>query len=90
MLSATAQVSASVPDPLHRDRLRRWLVTLDLLAVHEGEPPDGSGVLTLLVHSPSRDFRDPEIVGHVYRIELTDPPVQPYTGTFSVERADSG
>ncbi len=88
MLSATVRVSASVPDPLRRDRLRRWLVILDLVAVHEGEPPDSSGVLTLLVHSPARDFPDSEIVGHVFRIALTDPLDQPYTGDFSVQRAD--
>jgi hypothetical protein len=78
-------VSAAVPDPQRRDRLRRWLVTLDLLTVHDGEPPDNSGQLTMLVHSPARDFRDPDVVGRVFQITLTGPLAQPYLGAFTVK-----
>jgi hypothetical protein len=69
-------------------RLRRWLVTLDPLTVHDGEPPDG-GQLTQLVHNPSGDFVDPEIVGRTYRPTLADRLDQPDTGQFTVERLDS-
>lgn len=84
---ATVRVSEAVPDPLRRDRLRRWLVTCDLLEVQDGEPPDDTGVLTLLLHSPSRDLRDADPVGSVVRLSLADPPIQPYLGSFTVEPA---
>jgi len=84
MATATVRVSAVEIDPLRRDRLRRWLVTADVLAVHEGDLP--GPVLTMLVHSPSRDFRDPEPLGGRYRVTLGDQPDQPYMGPFTAER----
>jgi len=77
-------------DPLLRDRRRRWLITVGVSRVIEGEPAGLGDELTLLVHSPSRDFADPEIVGRSYRLTLLDPPDEPYTGRFNVAPATTG
>lgn len=84
MATATIRISDVRVDPLLRDRRRRWLVTAEVLTLHEGEL--ATPVLTVLVHSPSLEFRDPEPVGHVYRVGLADHPDQPYTGRFTAER----
>jgi hypothetical protein len=91
MLTATVRVTDVHPDPLRRDLLRRWLVTVDVLEVHGGTLPSGHGQFSLLVHSPSRDFRDPDILGNSYVMTLpgsvTTSPGEPYDGEFSIAPA---
>ncbi len=59
-----------------------------MLAVHDGALPAGAAQLSLLVHSPARDFREADILGNRYVLTLpgsANPlPDEPYTGEFSV------
>jgi hypothetical protein len=89
-LTVTGTVREAAVDTLRRDRLRRWLVAFDVDRVVEGGPVASGSTLTLLVHSPSRDFADPEIVGRSYRLTLLDPLDDPYTGRFTVAAAGDG
>lgn len=89
MLAVAGRVSNVVVDAFLRDRVRRWLVTLDVLEVRSGNLPEGTSQITLLVHSPARDFGASEVVGLDYEVTLDDPLTEPYTGKFSVRRAHS-
>ena len=42
----------------------------------------GAGHLTLLVHSPSKTFGDPDPVGQEYLLTLDDPLTEPYLGSL--------
>jgi hypothetical protein len=86
MLEVTGRVSNVVVDPFLRDRVRRWLVTFDVLAVHSGRLPDETLQVTLLVHSPAQELAASEVLGLDYEITLGDPLEDPYTGTFSLRR----
>lgn len=85
MATIRYRVETCQVDPLMRDRIRRWLVTGRILEVLEGEVPGGVDELSLLVHSPSRDFRDVEIVGREYALTLTGAFADPYSGPFTVQ-----
>jgi hypothetical protein len=76
-------VSAEV-DPQRRDVLRRWLVTLAVDDVLAGELPPGTTEVGFLVHSPSRDFVDADLIDKRYTITLLEPFAQPYAGEFEV------
>jgi len=87
---AEGRVREAKVDPFRRDRRRRWLVTIGVSRVVGGELVVPGDEIVVLVHSPSRDFADPEIVGRSYRVTLLDPPDDPYTGRFEVEPAGAG
>jgi hypothetical protein len=78
------QIESSNVDPLMRDLLRRWLVTVRVLEVREGELPRERDSISLLVHSPARTFRDPEIVGRNYLIKLVNDFADPYAGEVEI------
>lgn len=86
-VTVTGTVREAVVDRHQRDRRRRWLVAFDVDRVDEGQLGVGVATLNLLVHSPSRDFADPDIVGNAYRLTLHDPLDDPYTGRFTVAPA---
>ncbi|HKE77203.1 MAG TPA: hypothetical protein VKB57_26520 [Acidimicrobiales bacterium] len=86
-MTLTGTVRAAVVDGRQRDRRRRWLVTVDVERVEEGELAGDGTTLTLLVHSPSRDFADPDVVGHAFRLTLLDPVEDPYAGRFTAVAA---
>jgi len=86
-LRITGTVVSVEVDPYRRDRLRRWLVTVRPEHVEQAELPRGSDLVTLLVHSPSRDCADADIVGVRYTITFLEPLDQPYMGSFEAERA---
>ena len=69
-------------DPEFRDPLRRHLARIRVDAVVHGEPPKDR--LTLLIHSPSKTFADPDPVGSSFVITLTTPIDDPYTGPLEV------
>jgi hypothetical protein len=85
MVRVRVHVETSEVDPLMRDRIKRWLVSVRVLEVLEGTLPDDIGAFSLLVHSPSRDFQDVEIVGHDYVVTREDPFNDPYEGELVVE-----
>ena len=85
MATATIRVSSVAIDPLRRDRVKRWLVTADVVEVHDGELSDP--VLDLLVHSPARDFRDSDVAGKEFRVTLPDRPPRPYAGPFTLQHS---
>jgi len=68
------------------DRQRLWLVRLRVEEVIEGELSAGQEELSILVHSPSRDFRTAEPVGETFRITLKDPLTDPYAGGLKIAR----
>jgi hypothetical protein len=90
----SVQVQATVVsvqvDPLMRHRLARHLVRVRVDKVIEGAAALselGSDQLTLLVHSPSKTFGDPDPVGQEYLLTLDDPLSEPYVGSLVVESA---
>jgi hypothetical protein len=89
VLAVTGRVSNVVVDPFLRDRRRRWLVTFDVLAVHDGRLLGETSQITLLVHSPAQELGASEPLGLDYEITLDDPLEEPYTGMFSVRRVHS-
>jgi hypothetical protein len=77
MATATVRVSSVEVDPQLRDRVHRWLVTASVVTVHEGELP---AEVSVLLHSPARDLRDPSPVGSLFRWTLPDGGESPYLG----------
>jgi hypothetical protein len=73
-------------DPYLRDPLRRHLVRLRIDDVLAGELPTGD--VTLLVHSPSKTFQDPDPVGSTFLVTLTPPIGDPYAGPVDIVSAD--
>jgi len=84
MATLRVQIISSEVDPAMRDRIHRWLVTVRVLEVLDGELPAGREIVSLLVHSPVRTFVDVDIVGREYVITLEDPLTEPYIGHVSV------
>jgi hypothetical protein len=62
--------------------LRRHLARIRVDQVVDGDPPDDR--LTLLIHSPSKTFADPDPVGSSFVLTLTSPIDDPYTGPLEV------
>ena len=83
-LTVRARVLDAAVFPSASDPLRRWLVRLAVEEVIDGELPDGRRELSILVHSPSREFRDSEPVGQTFVITFRDPLTDPYAGAFEV------
>ena len=75
-------------DPELRDPRLRHLVRLRVEEVLEGEL--ASDRLTLLVHSPSKTFADPDPVGSAFVISLTPPITDPYAGPVEVTWDEDG
>lgn len=73
-------------DPLLRDPLRRHLVLLRVDRILDGDPPGDH--LTLLIHSPSKTFADPDPVGSSFIVTLTPPFDDPYTGPLEIDDED--
>ena len=73
-------------DPYLRDPLRRHLARIRVDEVLSGEL-DATQV-TLLIHSPSKTFMDPDPVGCRFLVALTLPIDDPYTGPLEIEPAD--
>jgi hypothetical protein len=73
-------------DPYRRDPLRRHLARIRIDEVLSGAL-DATEV-TLLIHSPSKTFMDPDPVGYRYLVGMTDPINDPYTGPLEIEPAD--
>ena len=73
-------------DPYLRDPLRRHLARIRVDEVLSGEL-DATQV-TLLIHSPSKTFMDPNPVGYRCLVGLTPPIDDPYTGQLEIEPAD--
>jgi len=69
-------------DPEFRDPLRRHLARIRVDAVVHGEPPNDR--LTLLIHSPSKTFADPDPVGSSFVLSLSAPIDDPYTVSLEV------
>jgi hypothetical protein len=74
-------------DPLLRHRLFRHLVNLRVDEVIAGSltTAESGSQFTLLVHSPSKTFRDSNPVGQEYLLTLNDPLTEPYLGSLVVE-----
>lgn len=70
------------------DRQRLWLVRLHVEEVIAGELPEDQRELSILVHSPSRDFRDSEPVGQTFRITFKGPLTDPYAGGLRIASDD--
>jgi hypothetical protein len=85
-MTNTVTVAATVEqvgiDPELRDRLRRHLVRLRVDRVLAGDPPGDR--LTLLIHSPSKAFADPDPQGSSFIVTLTEPVTDPYTGPLEI------
>ena len=88
MVTLRAQIISSQVDPSMRDRLRRWLVTARVREVLEGTLEPDRDEISLLVHSPAREFADADIVGREYVLTLEDPVSDPYNGPLSVKSDD--
>jgi hypothetical protein len=88
VLSIEATVISAQPDPLRRDRLRRWLVRCRVDRVVEGALPADAAELDVLIHSPSRAFADVDIIGKTYRLDFVDALEWPYAGELQVEPAE--
>jgi hypothetical protein len=89
MLAVSGRVSNVAVDPFLRDRVRRWLVTFDVLEVRSGELPKATSQITLLLHSPAQELAASDVLGLDYEITLDDPLEDPYTGKFSARRTHS-
>ena len=70
-------------DPYRRDPLRRHLARIRIDEVLSGAL-DATEV-TLLIHSPSKTFMDPNPVGYRFLVALTPPIDDPYTGPLEIE-----
>ena len=70
-------------DPQRRDALRRHLARIRIDDVLAGEIK--AAQLTLLIHSPSKTFMDPDPVGYRFLVALTPPIDDPYTGPLEIE-----
>jgi len=73
-------------DPHRRDPLRRHLARIRIDDMLSGELDDTE--VTLLIHSPSKTFMDPDPVGYRYLVGMTDPIDDPYTGPLAIEPAN--
>ena len=73
-------------DPYLRDPLRRHLARIRIDDVLSGDID--ATALTLLIHSPSKTFMDPNPVGYRYLVAMTPPIGDPYTGPLEIEPAD--
>jgi hypothetical protein len=73
-------------DPYLRDPVRRHLARIRIDEVLSGEL--GAAQITLLIHSPSKTFMDPDPVGYHFLVALTPPIDDPYTGPLEIEPAD--
>ena len=81
-VTVVATVMEVSVDPELRDPLRRHLARIRVDEVVDGEPPKDR--LTLLIHSPSKTFADPDPVGSSFVLTLTAPIDDPYTGPLEV------
>jgi len=81
-VTVVATVMEVSVDPDLRDPLRRHLARIRIDEVVDGEPPQDR--LTLLIHSPSKTFADPDPVDSSFVITLTTPIDDPYTGPLEV------
>ena len=70
-------------DPYLRDPLRRHLARIRVDDVLSGELD--AAQVTLLIHSPSKTFMDPDPVGYRFLVALTPPIDDPYTGPLEIE-----
>ena len=70
-------------DPQLRDPLRRHLARIRIDDVLSGDID--ATALTLLIHSPSKTFMDPNPVGYRFLVALTPPIDDPYTGPLEIE-----
>lgn len=73
-------------DPELRDPVRRHLARVRVDEVVEGRVP--SDRLTLLIHSPSRTFFDPDPLGSSFVITMTAPITDPYLGPLEISEDD--
>jgi len=85
-MTNTVTVAATVlevgVDPELRDPMRRYIAQLRIDKILHGDLR--SDRLTLLIHSPSRTFADPEPLGSSFIVTLTPPITDPYTGPLQV------
>lgn len=65
-------------------RRHLWLVRLQVEDVIEGDLPEDQHEMSVLVHSPSRDFQDSDPVGETFRITFEDPLTDPYAGGLKI------
>ena len=86
-MTNTLRVAATVEqvgvDPELRDPARRHLARLRVDRVLVGALAGDH--LTLLIHSPSKTFADPDPVGSSFVVTLTGPLTDPYTGPLEIE-----
>lgn len=88
-LTVRAKVLDAVVSP-GADRMRPWLVRLQVQKVITGELPDDQRELSILVNSPSREFREMEPIGQVFVITFREPLTRPYAGAIEVARDSKG
>ena len=70
-------------DPHRRDPLRRHLARIRIDDMLSGELDDTE--VTLLIHSPSKTFMDPNPVGYRFLVALALPIDDPHTGPLEIE-----
>ena len=87
-VTVVATVMEVSVDPELRDPLRRHLARIRVDEVVDGEPPKDR--LTLLIHSPSQTFADPDPVGSSFVFTLSAPIDDPYTGPLEVTEDELG
>jgi len=84
MLKVSVIILSVEKDPLHRDRILRWLVSCKVIKVIHGKLPKDISEISILIHSPSKTFGDVDIIGKKYIIDFMSPFDQPYTGKLKV------
>lgn len=65
-------------------RRHLWLVRLQVEEVIDGELQEDLRELSVIVHSPSRDFHDSDPVGETFLITFEGPLTDPYAGGLKI------